>query len=80
MILFEGTYSVDKGEDFELFIHDSLAKSRCQPGKFKVWSLPQFYSVDFSKSRICVEKVRFQQTHNQGLRQLLLTVSWDLRA
>ena len=25
-------------------------------------------------------KVRFQQTHNQGLRQLLLTVSWDLRA
>ena len=27
-----------------------------------------------------VKKVRFQQTHNQGLRQLLLTVSWDLRA
>ena len=26
------------------------------------------------------KKVRFQQTHNQGLRQLLLTVSWDLRA
>ena len=25
-------------------------------------------------------KVHFQQTHNQGLRQLLLTVSWDLRA
>ena len=25
-------------------------------------------------------KVRFLQTHNQGLRQLLLTVSWDLRA
>ena len=24
--------------------------------------------------------VRFQQTHNQGLRQLFLTVSWDLRA
>ena len=24
------------------------------------------------------QKVRFQQTHNQGLRQLLLTVSWDL--
>ena len=24
-------------------------------------------------------KVRFQQTHNQGLHQLLLTVSWDLR-
>ena len=26
------------------------------------------------------KKVRFQQTHNQGLRQLLLTVFWDLRA
>ena len=23
--------------------------------------------------------MRFLQTHNQGLRQLLLTVSWDLR-
>ena len=44
----------------------------------QVWSLTQFYSVDFSKSRIDVKKVRFQQTHNQGLRQLLLTVSWDL--
>ena len=26
------------------------------------------------------KKVRFQQTHYQGLRRLLLTVSWDLRA
>ena len=26
------------------------------------------------------QKVRFQQTHNQGLLQLFLTVSWDLRA
>ena len=26
------------------------------------------------------KQVRFQQTHNQGLRQLFLTVSWDLRA
>ena len=25
-------------------------------------------------------KVRFQQMHNQGLRKLLLTVSWDLCA
>ena len=25
------------------------------------------------------KKVLFQQTHNQGLHQLLLTVSWDLR-
>ena len=49
-----------------------------ESGVDQVWSLTQFYSVDFSKSRIDV--VRFQQTHNQGLRQLLLTVSWDLRA
>ena len=26
------------------------------------------------------KRVRFQQTHNQGLCQLLLTMSWDLRA
>ena len=26
------------------------------------------------------KQVRFQHTNNQGLRQLLLTVSWDLRA
>ena len=26
------------------------------------------------------KQVRFQQTHNQGSRQLFLTVSWDLRA
>ena len=48
-------------------------------GYIEVWSLTQFYSVDFSKLRSSV-KIRFQQTHNQGLRQLLLTVSWDLRA
>ena len=40
----------------------------------------QFYSVDFSQSRIGVKRVRFQQTHNQGLRQLFQTGSWDLRA
>ena len=38
----------------------------------QVWSLSQFYSVDFSQSRISVKKVRFQQTHNQGLRKLFL--------
>ena len=32
--------------------------------------------ADFS--RIDVKGVRFQQTHNQGLCQFLLTVSWDL--
>ena len=45
----------------------------------QVRSLTQLYSVDFSQSGMC-KKVRFQQTHNQDLRQLLLTVSWDLRA
>ena len=27
-----------------------------------------------------LRKVRFLQTHDQGLRHLLLTVTWDLRA
>ena len=42
------------------------------------WSITQFYSVDISKSRISIEKYVFQQTHYQGLRQVFLTVSWDL--
>ena len=79
MILFEGTYSVDECEDFEFFIDDSLAMYRCQPGKFKVWSLPQFYSVDFSKSRICGKKCIFNKLTHQGLCQLFLTGSWDRR-
>ena len=32
------------------------------------------------KTKDRCKKVRFLQTHNQGLRQLLLTVSWDLCA
>ena len=50
------------------------------PAFYQVWSLTEFYSVDLSQSRIGVKKVRFQQTHNQGLRQLFLAVSWDLCA
>ena len=46
----------------------------------QVWSLTQFCSVDFSKSRIGVKKCVFNKRTNEGLRQLLLTVSWDLRA
>ena len=43
----------------------------------QVWSPSQFYSLDFSQSRTCVKKC----FHNkQGLCQLLLTVSWELRA
>ena len=49
-------------------------------GEVQVWSLTQFYSVDYSHSRISVEKVRFQQTLNQGLHQLFVTASWDLCA
>ena len=55
-------------------------KSLIEVKSYKVWSPTQFLYVDFSKSTISVKKVRFQQTHNQGLCQLLLTVSWDLRA
>ena len=44
------------------------------------WSSTQFYSVDFFTIKDWCKKVRFQQTHNQGLRQLFLIVSLDLRA
>ena len=42
----------------------------------QVWSPTQFYSVDFSKSRIDKnrKRVHFQQTHNQGLHQLFFDV------
>ena len=43
----------------------------------QVWSLTQFYTF---KIKDRCKQVRFQQTHNQGLRKSLLTVSWDLRA
>ena len=46
---------------------------------FQVWSLTQFYSVDFSKLRIDVKKCVFNK-RNQGLRQLLLMEPWVLRA
>ena len=52
----------------EGLVHVRLVAIRSGP-------LTQFYSVDFSQSRIGVKKVHFQQTHNQGLRQLLRTVS-----
>ena len=45
-----------------------------------VRSLTQFFSVDYFSINDRCKKVRFQQMHNQGLRQLLLMVSWDLRA
>ena len=48
--------------------------AKCRP---QVWSPTQFSSVDFSLSRIGVKKC---VNNNQGLRQLLLTVSLDLRA
>ena len=61
-------------------IIDRLWPTEVAGAEKQVWSLTQFYSVDFSKSRIGVKKVRFQQMHNQVLCQLLLTVSCDFRA
>ena len=51
-----------------------------QPDRHQVWSLTPFYSVDFSQIKDRCKQVSFQQTHNQSLRQLLLTVSWNLPA
>ena len=34
----------------------------------------------FLEQRKTTKKVPFQHTHNQGVRKLHLTVSWDLRA
>ena len=46
----------------------------------QVWSLTPFYSVYFSQSRIGVKKCVFNKHTIKVSRQLLLTVSWDLRA
>ena len=47
-----------------------------EPANGQVLSLTRFYSVGFSQSIIGVKKCNYSL--NQGLRQLLLTVSWDL--
>ena len=46
------------------------------------WSPTQFLSLDLSQLsiKIGVKKCVFQKSHNQGLHQLYLTVSWDLCA
>ena len=44
----------------------------------KVWLQTQFYSVDSSQSRIGVKSASSTNAHNQGLRQLFLTETWDL--
>ena len=71
----EEYYRQEVGEnpDKELFDKGGGSKGHT---RHKVWSLTQFYSVDFSKSRIG-KKVRFQQMRKQGLCRLFLTVSWD---
>ena len=51
---------------------------------YQVWSLTQCQEGGTSGARThnifkTMKKGRFPQTHNQGLRQLLLTVSWGLR-
>ena len=57
-----------------------VPSGRRKAGAEQVWSLTQFYSVDFSKSRIDVKKRVFNKRTIKVSRQLLLTVSWDLRA
>ena len=62
------------------FQYEVEEKERAVTVLKQVWSLTQFYSVDFSQSRIGVKKCVFNKTHNQGLCQLSSTVSWDLCA
>ena len=52
---------------------DLVGQVGVDSGVSKVWSLTQFYPVDFSQSEC--EKVHSHHTQNQGLRQLFLTVA-----
>ena len=63
--------------DFELRAqgHGYVLHQQDDGGLERGESLIQFYSVDFSLSRIIAKKKRFQQTHNQGFRYLFLMVS-----
>ena len=63
------------------FVDVEAANDHANAEHEQVWSLTQFYSIIFSlTSRISVKKCVFTNTHNQGLRQLFLMVSWDLCA
>ena len=78
------------GDALASLMHESTSYELLEMAKFmytnwteseannqQVWSLSQFYSVDFPKSRIDGKKCVL---NNQDLHQLLLTVSWDLCA
>ena len=74
---FNSLDSVDSKEDIVIMM---LVASVCHNAPAvkltvdQVWFLTQFYSVDFSQSRIGVKKVRLKQTHNEGL-QLFISYS-----
>ena len=59
------------GEGPSCWIVSSLCWSCFLEGFEQVWSLTQFYFVDFSKSRISVKKC-VQQTHNQGFASVVV--------
>ena len=64
--------SAEKGEALLSGLTDEIEGDGADAVEAQVWSLTQFYSVDFSLSRIGVKKC---VNNNQGLRQLLLTAS-----
>ena len=66
------TEDIPDAQFYEILARYALTKEQ-------VWSLTQFYSVDFSKSRIDV-KSTFSTNAQSRFASLLLTVSWDLRA
>ena len=66
-------------KDLSLIFDDGTG--RAGDDKSQVWLVTNsiLFCTLFTIKDWC-KVVRFQQTHNQGLRQLLWTVSWDLRA
>ena len=50
-----------------------------ETGRNQVWSLTQFYSVDFSQSRIGVYRA-FSTYAQSRFASVVVVVSWDLRA
>ena len=68
-VVFYNECSITIGLKCSAFFVFDFRPKQCERNSWtQVWSLTQFYSVDFSKSRIA--EVRFLQTHNRGLRQL----------
>ena len=53
--------ALSKRAVFKLPSGQEVEKEAAQPPDLQVWSLTQFYSVDFSKSRIGVKKCVFNK-------------------